>query len=83
MILVYALAAKAISCLAPDSTSGQSPVQVCGRLAEQVEERRMWIEVEHPSEEIRKENRKFAVKIALATVLAAGIAIGFFVPFHG
>jgi hypothetical protein len=42
----------------------------------------MWIDVEHLSEKIRRENRKFAVKMALATVLAAGIAIGFFVPFH-
>ena len=42
----------------------------------------MWIEVEHLGEEIRRQNRKFAVKMALATVLAAGIAIGFFLPFH-
>ena len=37
----------------------------------------MWIDVEHLSEEIRRENRKFAVKMALAAILAAGIAIGF------
>ena len=55
---------------------------VGGRFAEQVEERRMWIDVEHRGEEIRRENRKFAVKMALAAVLAAGIAISFFVPFH-
>ena len=42
----------------------------------------MWIDVEHLSEKIRRENRKFAVKMALAAVLAAGIAISFFVPFH-
>src|SRR3954462_10450504 len=54
---------------------------VCGRFAEKIEERRMWIEVEHLSEEIRRENRKFAVKMALAAVLAAGIAIGCLVPF--
>ena len=52
---------------------------VCGRFAEQVEERRMWIEVEHLG---RRQNRKSAVKIALAAVLAAGIAIGFLIPFH-
>jgi hypothetical protein len=42
----------------------------------------MWIDVEHLGEEIRRENRKFAVKMTLAAVLAAGIAISFFVPFH-
>ena len=41
----------------------------------------MWIEVEHLGEEIRRQNRKSAVKMALVVVLA-GIAIGFFVPFH-
>jgi len=55
---------------------------VCGRFVEQAEERRMWIEVERLGGEIRRENRRFAVKMALAAVLAAGIAIGFFVPFH-
>ena len=42
----------------------------------------MWIEVEHLGEEIRRENWKSVVKMALAAVLAAGIAISFFVPFH-
>ena len=41
----------------------------------------MWIDVQHLGEEIRRQNRKFAVKTALAAILAAGIAIGFFVPF--
>src|SRR3954454_2423134 len=39
---------------------------VCGRFAEQVEEYRMWIEVEHLG---RRQNRKFAVKMALAAAL--------------
>ena len=39
----------------------------------------MWVEVEHLG---RRQNRKSVVKMALAAVLAAGIAIGFFVPFH-
>ena len=38
----------------------------------------MWIEVEYLG---RRQNRKSAVKMALVVVLA-GIAIGFFVPFH-
>jgi hypothetical protein len=42
----------------------------------------MWIEVECSHKEIRRENRKFAVQMTLAAALAAGIAIGFFVPFH-
>ena len=42
----------------------------------------MWIEVEHLGEEIRGQNRKSAVKMALAAVLAAAVAISFFVPFH-
>jgi hypothetical protein len=42
----------------------------------------MWIEVEHLSEATRRENRNFAVKMALAAVVAAGVAIGFFIPFH-
>jgi len=42
----------------------------------------MWIEVEHRGEKIRRQNRKSAVKMTLAAVPAAGIAIGFFVPFH-
>ena len=35
----------------------------------------MWIEVEYLG---RRQNRKSAVKMALA----AGITIGFFIPFH-
>jgi uncharacterized protein (DUF2062 family) len=56
----------------------------CGCFAEQVEEQRMWIEIERPRDEIRRENRRFAVQLmlALAAALAAGIAIGFFAPFH-
>jgi hypothetical protein len=42
----------------------------------------MWIEAEYPREEIHRRNRRSAVKIALAAALAAGIAIGFFVPLH-
>ena len=52
------------------------------RFAGQFEERWMWIEVEYPREEIHRRNRRSAVKIALAAALAAGIAIGFFVPLH-
>ena len=33
----------------------------------------MWIDVEHLGEEIRRENRRFAVKVALAAVLAVGV----------
>jgi hypothetical protein len=56
----------------------------CGRFAEEVEEQRMWIEVERSRGEIRRENRRFAVQlvVALAAALAAGIAIDFFAPFH-
>jgi hypothetical protein len=56
----------------------------CGRFAEQVEEYRMWVEVERSREEIRRGNRRFAVQLALAlaAALAAGIAIDFFAPFH-
>jgi hypothetical protein len=39
----------------------------------------MWIEVEHLG---RRQNHKSLVRMALAAILAAGIAIGFFVPFH-
>ena len=56
----------------------------CGCFAKQVEEQRMWIEIERPRDEIRRENRRFAVQLVLplAAALAAGIAIGFFAPFH-
>ena len=56
----------------------------CDRFAEQVEEQRMWIEIENPRDEIRRENRRFTVQLvlALAAALAAGIAIGFFAPVH-
>ena len=44
----------------------------------------MWIDIERRRDEIRWENRRFAVQLvlALAAALAAGIAIGFFAPFH-
>jgi hypothetical protein len=57
----------------------------CGRSAESVEEKRMWVDIEPSREEIRREHRRFAVQLALAlaTALAAGIAVDFFAPFHG
>jgi hypothetical protein len=56
----------------------------CGRVTEQVEEQRMWIDIERSRDEIRRKNHRFAVQLvlALAAALAAGIAIGFFAPFH-
>jgi hypothetical protein len=44
----------------------------------------MTIQIERLRQEIRMENRKFAVQfvLAVAAALAAGIAIGRFVLFH-